>query len=147
MKNLYIKRFNELSTIQLYKILQARVNVFVVEQKCAYPEIDGKDVDAWHVFYEDDKGDISAYLRLYFKYDESDTIQIGRVLTIKRGAGLGEELLKSAAAFAKENLHARALFCEAQSYAVDFYRKIGLEVSSEEFSEDGIPHVEMRRVL
>lgn len=140
---LIIKKFNELTVLELYKILKARVDVFVVEQKCAYGEIDGKDADAYHIFYTDENGEIAAYLRLFPKPDDRNTAQIGRVLTVKRGKGLGEKLMNSAVDFAKKTLRATSLYCEAQTYAVGFYQKVGLQVSSEEFLEDGIPHVKM----
>lgn len=144
---LQIKRFAQLSASELYAILQARIDVFVVEQNCAYRDADGLDRDAYHLFYTDDDGAIAAYLRVFYKADAPKTAQIGRVLTIKRGIGLGEKLLRDAARFAKETMRAETLYCEAQTYATGFYRKIGLEIVSELYLEDGIPHVKMMCAL
>ena len=76
---LVIKRFGELSAQELYAILQARVDVFVVEQKCPYPEIDGRDDRAYHVYLKDEEG-IQAYLRVLEKGAAGPEVAIGRVL-------------------------------------------------------------------
>ena len=86
------KRFDELTTTELYEILRARVAVFVVEQQCTAQEVDGRDYDSLHVFYEQEDGQVAACLRIFER--EEGTIQIGRVLTVKRGQGLGRKLLK-----------------------------------------------------
>ena len=81
---LVIKRFGELSAQELYAILQARVDVFVVEQKCPYPEIDGRDDRAYHVYLKDEEG-IQAYLRVLEKGAAGPEVAIGRVLAKKGG--------------------------------------------------------------
>ena len=78
MMELRIKRFHELTVDELYAILRLRVSVFVVEQQCAYPEIDGLDRDALHVWLEDEDG-IEAYLRVLDRGAESEYCAIGRV--------------------------------------------------------------------
>lgn len=83
--NLVVKRFEELSIEELYEILRIRVAVFVVEQNCAYQEIDDKDQYSYHVFLKDDTG-IHAYLRVVDKGVSFEEVSIGRVLSIKRGA-------------------------------------------------------------
>lgn len=140
--DLIIKRFEQLSAGELYEIIRARVEVFVVEQNCAYQEIDGKDLYSYHVFFKDDTG-IQAYLRVVDKGVSFDEVSIGRVLTIKRGCGLGSRILSEGIKVARERMHADKIKIEAQSYAKEFYEKMGFVQVSDEFLEDGIPHVLM----
>ena len=122
--NLVIKSFEKLTKRELYEILRVRSEVFVVEQECVYQDLDGLDYDSIHVFFEED-----------------GIVQIGRVLTYKRGVGLGIELLLKGIEVAKTQFQAKKLYLEAQVYAIGFYEKGGFRVVSEEFLEDGIPHV------
>lgn len=140
-----IKTFSELSAGELYEILRLREAVFIVEQNCPYPEVDGKDYDAVHYYYREDDGRVVAYLRLFFKEDEPGTVQVGRMVTGIRGKGLGRRILHEGITYAIENMGAERLYLEAQQYAIGFYEKEGFEVTSEPFLEDGIPHVQMRR--
>lgn len=133
---LVIKRFGELSAQELYAILQARVDVFVVEQKCPYPEIDGRDDRAYHVYLKDEEG-IQAYLRVLEKG------AIGRVLAKKRRQGLATQVLAAGIQVAKERLQAEKVVLEAQTYARGLYEKAGFVQTSAEFLEDGIPHIQM----
>ncbi|MCR5088265.1 MAG: GNAT family N-acetyltransferase [Oscillospiraceae bacterium] len=134
------KFFDELTPAELYGILQARSAVFVVEQNCAYQDIDGHDPESLHVFCIRD-GRIAAYLRA-FRRDEK-LVQMGRVLTTERGTGLGGRLLRTGIAEIRERLHPSQIYIEAQCYAVGFYEREGFRTCSEEFLEDGIPHVQM----
>mgnify|MGYP000956873338 FL=1 len=140
--DLVIKQFEELSTDELYEILKARVAVFVVEQNCAYQEIDNKDRYSYHVFLKDDTG-IKAYLRVIDKGVSFEEVSIGRVLTLKRGCGLGSKILAEGIKAAKERMNADRIKIEAQTYAKGFYAKAGFKQVSEEFLEDGIPHIQM----
>ena len=142
---LRIRSFAELSNTELYEILKARVDVFVVEQKCPYPEIDDIDYVAEHLFYCADDGKILAYLRAYWL--EENIAKLGRVLTVNRGNGLGRAILKEGIRYVREEMKAQKIVIEAQSYALGFYEKEGFEVISEEFLEDGIPHRKMELVL
>lgn len=146
--DLVVKRFEELSLEELYQILQVRVAVFVVEQNCAYQEIDDKDLYSYHVFLKDDRG-IQAYLRVIDKGVSFEEVSIGRVLTLKRECGLGNRILLDGIKVAKEKMNADKIKIEAQSYAKEFYKKAGFKQVSEEFLEDGIPHIQMvlERVL
>ena len=137
---LTVKTFGELTAMELYEILRVRAGVFVVEQACVYQDIDGLDLDALHLFLEDEKG-IGAYLRIFSK--DAQTAWIGRVLTVDRGRGLGAEILKQGIAAAGERLKKDRIYLEAQTYAVGFYEREGFRVVTEEFLEDGIPHVGM----
>lgn len=136
------KRFEELTIDELYDILKVRSDVFVVEQNCPYPDADGRDRQAYHVFLTE-KGEIKAYLRVLDRGAAFDDVAIGRVLTVDRGRGLGTVILKAGIAAAREKLRADRIKIEAQTYAVGFYEKQGFRVTSEEFLEDGIPHVQM----
>ena len=140
--DLVVKRFGELSLEELYEILQIRVAVFVVEQNCAYQEIDDKDQYSYHVFLKDDTG-IKAYLRVIDKGISFDEVSIGRVLTLKRKCGLGNRILLEGIKVAKERMNANKIKIEAQSYAKEFYEKAGFNQVSEEFLEDGTPHIQM----
>lgn len=142
---LKVKTFAELTTKELYEFLKLRSDVFVVEQNCIYPDLDGNDYDSIHVFYERDDGTTAAYLRVFPKKNEEGMIQMGRVVTGDRGTGLGGKLLKEGIKAAENILGAKEIYLEAQTYAIGFYGREGFEVTSDEFLEDGLPHVEMRR--
>ena len=139
---LQIKRFGELTAEELYRILKLRVDVFVVEQACPYPELDGLDREALHIWLEDGEG-IHAYLRVMDRGAESQYVSIGRVVVRERRRGLGTRILKEGIRAARELLGAEAIYLEAQTYAVGLYEKQGFRPISEEFLLDGIPHVKM----
>ncbi len=141
--NLVIRSFSELTTRELYEILRVRAEVFVVEQNCVYQDLDEKDQESLHLFYEKE-GRIQAYLRVFMRKEEEKLAQIGRVLTVARGTGLGTAILKDGLSAAKKYLGAEEVYIEAQCYATGYYEKAGFQITSEEFLEDGIPHVEMR---
>ena len=140
--NFVCKSFQELTTVELYEILKARAEIFVVEQNCVYQDLDDIDYRSLHFFYEEN-GKILAYLRVFEKDSSSRMVQIGRVLTVTHGKGLGGKLLKNAISQIKSYMNPAYIYIEAQCYAVEFYEKSGFCVSSEEFLEDGIPHVQM----
>ncbi len=135
------KFFHELTTTELYEILKARAEVFVVEQTCIYQDLDDMDYDALHVFFEEE-GKIQAYLRAYPK-PEDGLVRMGRVLTIARGTGLGGKLLNEGLGLIVQKLNPKEIDIHAQSYAVGFYERAGFQVCSDEFMEDGIPHIKM----
>ncbi len=139
---LTVKHFDQLTTRELYEILQARIAVFVVEQNCPFQEIDGKDFFSYHVFYRDN-GQIQAYVRVVEANLGCAEISIGRVLTIARGSGLGRKIMREGIRIAQEILGADKIHLEAQSYAKGFYEQFGFRQISEEFLEDDIPHINM----
>lgn len=139
---LIIKTFEELSTIELYEILKARAEIFVVEQNCIYQDLDDLDYHSLHVFFQGEDGKVQAYLRIFEK-EEKGVVQIGRVLTVKHGMGLGGKLLHEGIEAIKKMQGIHKIFLEAQVYAIGFYQREGFEICSEEFLEDGIPHVAM----
>lgn len=135
------RRGDELTAAELYELLCLRVDVFVVEQTCAYPETDGRDLlpTTWHNWIVDQDGKIAATVRLL---TDCTPAQIGRVATRadQRGDGMAAELVLAA--------HDRcdgASFLEAQSYLVAWYGQLGWTVTGDEFVEDGIPHRPMKR--
>lgn len=134
------KTFDELTREELYEILRVRCAVFIVEQKCPYQDIDDIDRQSLHMFFMENSR-ITAYLRVFYK--DEDTVQIGRVLTMERGRGLGGRLLHESLEEIAKRIPCRKIYLEAQSYAVGFYEREGFRVISEEFLEDGIPHVQM----
>lgn len=136
------KYFDALTAGELYEILKARAEVFVVEQNCVYQDLDGNDYNSLHLFFQEDDGTIAAYLRI-FPAEEPGAVKMGRVLTVRRGIGLGGRLLRDGIAAAGRMPGVSRICIEAQSYAVDFYRREGFTVVSDEFLEDGIPHVRM----
>ena len=139
---LYRKRFAELTTDELYRLLQLRVSVFVVEQNCPYMELDGLDRNAIHVWLEDE-GEILAYLRVMDKGVESEYVSIGRLVAVKRRCGLGSRILAEGIRAAREFFRADNIYLEAQVYARGLYEKQGFRRISEEFLLDGIPHIKM----
>jgi len=136
------KNFEELSTKELYEILKARAEIFVVEQNCVYHDLDDIDYRSLHIYYESE-GSVTAYLRAFIKDEETHTVQVGRVLTLEHGKGLGGKLLKDGIEIIEKRMKAEKIFIEAQCYATGFYERFGFRICSDEFLEDGIPHVQM----
>ena len=139
---LYVKRFEELSVDDLYSIMKVRSEVFVVEQKIIYVDQDGKDKFAYHVYIKD-KEEIVAYLRVLDKGISDKNVAIGRVLTTKRGLGLGKKIVEEGLKVAHDLMRAEYIFIEAQSYLLRFYKSLGFIQTSEEFMDEGILHVNM----
>jgi len=139
---LKVKRFQELTADELYRILRLRIAVFVVEQECPYMEADGLDQNAVHVWLEDEDG-IKAYLRVLDRGAESEHCAIGRVIAAERRHGLGSRIVKEGVRVARECFGADAVYLEAQTYAESFYEKQGFRRISDEFMLDGIAHIKM----
>ena len=140
---LVVKHFSELSAEELFAIYKLRVSVFVVEQKCPYQEVDDADQTAYHVWLRDETG-IKAYARVLPQGTTFPTVSIGRVIAVKRRCGLGSEIVRAAICAAKEKFGADTITIEAQVYARTLYEKAGFHQTSEEFLEDGIPHIQMQ---
>jgi ElaA protein len=140
-RGLRTARFDELDTVTLYALLRLRVDVFVVEQACAYPELDGRDAEPTteHVWIEDDVGP-AAYLRVLA---DRVGVRIGRVCTRSdaRGGGAAARLVEHVLAVHPDT----DAVLDAQTYLVTFYERHGFTPSGPAFVEDGIPHVPMRR--
>ena len=139
---LCVKSFDELTAEEVYDLLALRTSVFVVEQQCPYQDADGLDKQALHVLLRDENG-IRAYLRVLGKGVCGEEIRIGRVIAVERRQGLGSRVLAAGIEAAKERFGAETIAVEAQVYAKGLYEKQGFRTVSEEFLEDGIPHVKM----
>jgi len=145
--NWQIKSFNQLTTEELYDILKLRVDVFVVEQECFYPELDDLDrhSETQHIFlYQQDK--ISAYLRILpagTTYPEH--CSIGRVVIAEayRGKGLAHELIELGINTCKGAFSDCKLKISAQEHLSSFYQMHHFVICSEMYLEDGIPHISM----
>lgn len=140
------KFFNELSACEIYEILKSRAQIFVVEQSIKYVDMDDIDYESLHIFCLEG-GRVAAYFRAYPKRDEENTVHIGRVLTLEHGKGHGKMLLKNGIEAIKEKMSPEKLYIEAQSHAIGFYERMGFTVCSDEFLEEGIPHVKMELIL
>ena len=139
-----VKKFDELTGAELYELLRVRAEVFVVEQNCAYQDLDGVDYDAYHVFLQEN-GKIWAYLRVVDKGKRLDEVSIGRVISLRRRQGLGGKLMQAGLRVAKEKFGAKTVKVGAQVYAKPFYESVGFSQISGEYLEDGIPHIYMSR--
>lgn len=137
-----VKRFEELSTMELFQIFKTRVDVFVVEQECPYPEIDELDLHSIHVYLKE-QNQILAYCRCIPPTLRFPEASIGRVLSTRRREGIATKLLQVAMQTIKSEFHCDCVKLEAQTYARQLYENLGFEQTSEEFLEDGIPHIQM----
>jgi len=139
-----IKRFNELSTQELYTVLQLRAEVFVVEQDCVYQDLDNKDLDAYHVLGVLDTK-IVAYARIFKPGDYFLESSIGRIVVKKefRKFQYGYQLVQNSIQFIENNLQQNTILISAQSYLTKFYNSLGFTQVGEEYLEDGIPHIKM----
>jgi len=137
-------KFEELSGHEVYEMLKLRVDVFIVEQNCAYHEVDGHDYDAIHIFCTDEDG-LAAYARLLpanVKYMEPS---IGRVIIRenRRGTGLAHILMERSVELAKNYWKPERIRLQAQHHLVGFYEKHGFNAITEPYEDGGIPHVDM----
>ncbi|MBR0601950.1 GNAT family N-acetyltransferase [Bacillus safensis] len=135
--------FEQLSKEDLYLILMERVNVFVVEQTCPYPEIDHRDQEAIHLIAKEN-GTIVAYCRIFQNGIVYKEASIGRVLVTQAGRkkGYGKMLLIKALEKLNE-LGETSVKIQAQAYLKSFYESFGFKAVSDVYDEDGIPHFVM----
>ncbi|MCT4634403.1 MAG: GNAT family N-acetyltransferase [Firmicutes bacterium] len=144
-KKVEIKKFKELSNVELYNILKLRSEVFVVEQQCIYNDIDGLDVECFHAILKDGEN-IAGYLRILLKEMTFETMSIGRVLVNKdyRNLGVARKLMLSAIDYIFVELKEKEITISAQKYLVEFYKSLGFKELSDMYMEDGIPHIDMK---
>ncbi len=139
--------FTELTHRQLYQLLKHRVEVFVVEQNCPYPELDDKDCleTTRHLLGCDEQGDILAYSRILAPKVSYQDASIGRVLVVKsaRGRGVASQLMEKAIEVAGRYWPEADIQIGAQAHLKAFYQQQGFEPVSELYLEDGIPHLDM----
>lgn len=141
-----VKTFEELTTTELYALLRLRSEVFVVEQTCAFQDMDDTDQLAVHVMgYIENE--LVAYTRLFGPGIKYEYASIGRVVTSQkvRGSGAGRQLMEYSIAIVEERFGKAPIKIGAQQYLQKFYTSLGFVQSSEMYMEDGIPHVEMIR--
>lgn len=139
-----IKEFEELSNFELYQILQLRINVFMLEQECLYPECDNKDLKGKHLMgYLNNQ--LVAYAGLLPPGVSYPDASIGRVVVHPqcRHLKLGNALMSKAIAQVREDFPNEDIRISAQAHLQGFYERVGFERVSEEYLEDNIPHVEM----
>ena len=141
-----LRAFDALTVAELYGILRTRQEVFVVEQKCAYADADGLDPEAAHLFAVDG-GEVIACARLFAPGRRRREAVIGRVVTAPsvRRSGLGRELMRRAIDAIHAAHGAAPIWLGAQKYLQRFYESFGFARDGEDYLEDGIPHLPMRR--
>ena len=139
-------RMGDLSAAQMYAVLAAREAVFVVEQTCAYQELDGLDLDARHLIGWVGN-EVAAYLRVLDPGTRFAEPSIGRILTSRafRGSGMGRRLIELSLEHLAGRFPTSSVRISAQSHLQRFYESFGFVVASQPYLEDGIPHVEMLR--
>lgn len=140
------KSFSELSTLELYQLLQLRAEVFVVEQNCPYLDMDDKDQKSFHVLGYD-QGKLVACTRLVpqgVSYEKEPSI--GRVVTHPsvRKLGYGKLLMAYSIKECKERFNSNVIVIGAQQYLDRFYRELGFVPEGDLYLEDNIPHRTMR---
>jgi ElaA protein len=144
MVSIFVKSFEELSKLELYKILRLRAEVFIVEQDCVYQDVDDKDQKALHVILKKSE-EIIGYTRLFWPGDYFKEASIGRVVISKkeRHNNYGSELMKASILSISEKMKEKKIKISAQTYLKNFYNNLGFLESGKEYLEDGIPHVAM----
>lgn len=140
--------FDGLTVAQLYAMLALRQEVFVLEQSCLYPDIDGLDPGAHHLLGWRDAGgkpELVAHLRCLAPGAKYEEMSIGRVVTspAARGGGLGGELVTQGIALARQLHPGHAIRIGAQAHLERFYAGFGFVTVSEPYDEDGIAHIDM----
>ncbi|MDQ6916203.1 MAG: GNAT family N-acetyltransferase [Pseudomonadota bacterium] len=143
-------RFADLAPHALYAALRARSEVFVVEQRCAFLELDNADQDAWHLLGWVERGGtkvLAAYLRLLEPGARFAEASIGRVLTTSefRRSGAGRALMCEGVRKSAELYSAHGIRIGAQRYLEKFYGAFGFMPASDPYLEDGIAHIQMLR--
>jgi ElaA protein len=141
------QKFNSLALTELYDLLQLRSEVFVVEQTCAFQDIDGQDEAAYHLLGYAPGGRLAAYARLFEPGVAYAEVSIGRVVVAAdfRRFGLGKELMRQAIAQCEAYFAPQPIKIGAQQYLEKFYQEFGFAQCGEMYLEDGIPHIPMRR--
>lgn len=141
-----IKTFTQLTTQELYTLLQLRSEVFVMEQNCVYQDLDGKDQKALHVLGWDGEF-LAAYTRLFAPSDYFKEASIGRVVVSPkaRGKAYGHLIMKASLDALEEHFGKGPIHISAQQYLLEFYKQHGFVPVGEPYLEDDIPHMGMLR--
>lgn len=144
MLEIKTKTFQDLTTQELYDLLQLRSEVFVVEQDCVYQDVDGKDQKALHVIgFKNTK--IVAYTRIFKPGDYFKESSIGRVVVAQnqRQHKYGYDIMEASIEAIKTNYNVSEIKISAQCYLKNFYNNLHFKAIGEEYLEDGIPHIGM----
>lgn len=143
----HCRHFSQIDTSSLFRILQLRAAVFVVEQNCPYPDPDDKDPQCFHLWATGEDGRVIACCRLLPPGCSYAECSIGRVATHAsvRGTGAGRALMAQALENVQRLWPGGAVRISAQSYLQGFYESMGFVREGEEYLEDNIPHIEMLR--
>jgi ElaA protein len=139
------RTFQELTTQELYNILALRQEVFVVEQKCFYQDIDNQDQQAVHLLGMKNHN-LAAYLRLFpIGTLYTDALSFGRVVVkqSERSQGLASEAMNQVELFLKKSKNTAPVIISAQMYLKEFYASYGYQTTGTPYDEDGIPHIKM----
>lgn len=139
-----VKSFEELTKLELYNLLQLRNQIFVLEQRCIYLDIDNKDQRALHVLgYKNNQ--LVAYTRIFKAGDYLEEASIGRVLVAKneRGNAYGYQIMRTSIEAIKQHFNATVIKISAQCYLKKFYNDLGFKEQGETYLEDDIPHIAM----
>jgi ElaA protein len=143
----YTAPFSEIPSVKMYRILALRADVFVVEQACAYQDLDGKDEHSFWVWAEDETGLVHATARLLPAGISYNEISIGRVCSSlsSRGTGLGKALMNECLEQCEQIWGKQTITISAQQYLLKFYNELGFVEEGEMYLEDDIPHLKMKR--
>ena len=144
MIEITVKKFDELTIVELYELLELRSEVFVVEQDCVYQDVDGKDQKALHVLGKK-AGKIVAYTRLFNAGDYFKEASFGRVVVKdnERKYGYGHDIVKASILAIQEHFKETSIVISAQTYLKNFYKSHHFKQEGDEYLEDGIPHIKM----
>lgn len=148
-----IKTFDELTSVDLYHILKARSQVFVVEQNCAYQDMDEVDFDCLHLIAHKNEA-LVGYCRIIApQHNPKSSVDnpayampaIGRVLVLAehRGHGLAREIMTRAIKHCRKKYGKKSIVISAQAYLIRFYESLGFVPEGEHYLEDNIEHVAM----
>ena len=139
--------WSELTPDLLYQVLRLRSAIFVVEQNCVFPDMDGRDPDCVHLCGRDDAGGLIAYLRLVPPGVRTPEVSLGRVVVAAaaRGQGLGRAVMDEGLRGCAQRYPGKPVKVSAQQQLETFYRSLGFRTASPPYLEDGIWHVDMLR--
>ncbi|NND15278.1 MAG: GNAT family N-acetyltransferase [Eudoraea sp.] len=142
--NIIVKSFQELSKDELYELLNARTEIFVVEQECPYQEVDYMDQKALHILGKEE-GELIAYCRAFKGGDHMKEASIGRVLVKQehRKRGLGKVIMEASMDAVRSAFKTNTMAVSAQQYLRQFYNELGFSEVGEPYLEDDIPHIKM----
>lgn len=144
--NWQVKHYRDLTLNEFHDVIALRMRVFVVEQDCAYLDLDGKDKKCYHLLCRNGKGNVVATARILPPGISYPECAIGRVVIESevRGNGVGHELMSFVIKFALQEFGDSPIVISAQKHLENYYRKHKFISTGKEYLEDGIPHVEMR---